>query len=76
MKIFWVSLFILLVRKTWKRSLQIERNQPPPSDKSPGLTRYRETKTSTLTPIRIRLHPTSYQLKREIFRNLNISLFN
>lgn len=46
MKIFWVSLFILLVRKTWKRSLQIERNQPPPSDKSPGLTRYRETKTS------------------------------
>ena len=60
MKIFWVSLFILLAGNDLKRSLQIERNQPPPSDKSPGLTRYREPKTSTLTPIRIRLHPTSH----------------
>ena len=46
MKIFWVSLFILLAETDLKRSLQIERNQPTPSENSPGLTRYRETKTS------------------------------
>lgn len=60
MKIFWVSLFILLAETDLKRSLQIERNQPTPSEKSPELTRYREPKTSSYSPSRIRLHPTSH----------------
>lgn len=47
MKIFWVSLFILLAENDLKRSLQIERNQPPPSDKSPELISYQAEKMTT-----------------------------